>query len=80
MVRRDLQTTRGRPDREGQGSGGDLLGIVPARPEDSTAGGGFVLGHQGDVSALPEALQRKEQASDRKPVSDFVFKGGRVSG
>ena len=41
---------------------------------------GFVLGHQGDVSALPEALQRKEQASDRKPVSDFVFKGGRVSG
>ena len=41
---------------------------------------GFVLGHQGEVSALPEALQRKEQASDRKPVSDFVFKGGRVSG
>lgn len=36
---------------------------------------GFVLGHRGDASALSEKLQEREAPSDRKPVSEFVFKG-----
>jgi len=40
---------------------------------------GFVIGHRGDASALPEGLQEKEQPSDRKPTSEFVFKGGKVA-
>ena len=39
---------------------------------------GFVLGHRGELTALPESLQEKEQPSDRKPLSDFTFKGGRI--
>ena len=40
---------------------------------------GFVLGHRGVISALPASLQVKEVASDRKPVSDFAFRGGRIT-
>lgn len=39
---------------------------------------GFVIGHRGERAALPDSLQQKEQPSDRKPASDFVFKGGRI--
>lgn len=41
---------------------------------------GFVVGHRGEADALPEGLREKEQPSDRKPVSDFAFRGGRVTG
>ena len=40
---------------------------------------GFVIGHRGPADALPEGLAEKEAPSDRKPISEFVFKGGRVS-
>lgn len=39
---------------------------------------GWVLGHRGDASQLEEKLQEREQPSDRKPVSEFAFKGGTV--
>lgn len=35
----------------------------------------FVIGKQGDVSVLPEMLQEREVASDRKPVSAIAFAG-----
>ena len=34
-----------------------------------------VIGRIGDPAALPEKLQAREAPSDRKPVSDFVFRG-----
>lgn len=40
---------------------------------------GFVVGHRGASTALPDGLQEKETPSDRKPVTDFAFKGGRIS-
>jgi len=51
-----------------------------ADPETTEVLCGFVIGHRGDVSALSEGLQEKEQPSDRKPASEFVFKGGRIDG
>lgn len=42
--------------------------------------GGFVLGHRGDASQLEEKLQEREQPSDRKPVSEFAFKGTKFGG
>ncbi len=40
---------------------------------------GFVVGHRGDGSNLSEKLQEREQPSDRKPISEFAFKGGRIN-
>ena len=40
---------------------------------------GFIIGRRGEASALPEKLQEREKPSDRKPVSEFVFKGGRIA-
>jgi len=39
---------------------------------------GFVMGHQGDPSTLPESLQAKEQASDRKPAAAFALRSTRL--
>ena len=33
------------------------------------------IGQRGDASALPEALQAREQASDRNPQAGWVFEG-----
>lgn len=40
---------------------------------------GFVVGHRGDVSDLPEKLQEKEHPSDRKSIAEIAFKGGRIA-
>ncbi len=40
---------------------------------------GFVIGHCGEAAALPEKLQAKEQPSNRRPVSEIAFKGGRIA-
>lgn len=52
--------------------------LTGADPEDTIVLCGFVIGHQGDISALPEGLQEKEKPSPRKPVSEFAFKGGQL--
>lgn len=49
-----------------------------ADPETTEILCGFVVGHQGDAEALPEGLREKEQPSDRKPVSEIAFRGGRI--
>ncbi len=33
------------------------------------------IGRRGDVAILPDALQAREQPSDRKPIADFAFEG-----
>ncbi|MGI9598625.1 MAG: nitroreductase family protein [Acidimicrobiales bacterium] len=48
-------------------------------PEDTIVLCGFVIGHQGDKSQLEEKYQEREQPSDRKPVAEFAFKGGRIA-
>ncbi len=54
--------------------------VTGADPDTTDILCGFVLGHKGEASALSEGLQEKEQPSDRKAVSEFAFRGGRVSG
>ena len=39
---------------------------------------GFIIGRRGPVDALPEKLQEREAPSDRKPVSEFAFRGSRL--
>lgn len=39
---------------------------------------GFVIGHGGDGSELPEKLRERETPSDRKPVSAFAVRGTRL--
>lgn len=33
------------------------------------------IGRRGDAAILPEALQAREQPSDRKPMADFAYEG-----
>ncbi len=47
-------------------------------PADTIVLCGFVLGHRGDAAQLEDKLREREQPSDRKPVSEFAFKGGLV--
>ena len=35
----------------------------------------FAVGRPGPKESLPEALQKREELSDRKPVSSFIFEG-----
>ncbi len=50
----------------------DLTGADRATTETIC---GFVVGHKGDGSELPERYQLRELPSDRKPVSAFVHRG-----
>lgn len=52
--------------------------LTGADPSDTIVLCGFVIGHRGDASQLDEKLQEREQPSDRKPVSEFAFKGGKL--
>lgn len=52
--------------------------LTGADPEDTIVLCGFVLGHRGDASQLEEKLQEREAPSDRKPVAQFAFKGGKL--
>jgi len=52
--------------------------LTGADPQDTIVLCGFVLGHRGDPSQLEEKLQAREQPSDRKPVGEFAFKGGKL--
>ena len=52
--------------------------LTGANPEDTIVLCGFVLGHRGDGSNLDEKQQEREQPSDRKPVSEFAFKGAKL--
>ena len=36
---------------------------------------GFIVGHRGDGTELPQKLQEREAPNDRKPVSEFAFRG-----
>ena len=46
------------------------------KPPANMAINAFVaIGYRGDASALPEALQAREQASDRTPQEQWVFEG-----
>ena len=53
--------------------------LTGADPSNTEVLCGFIIGHRGEVSALPENLQEKEQPNDRKPIEAFAFKGGRIS-
>ena len=48
---------------------------ILAIPKEYTVEAMFAVGKPGEVSALPEELQKREMRSDRKPFKDFVFKG-----
>ena len=52
--------------------------VTGADPEVTEILAGFVIGRQGDASSLSEKLQEREKPSDRKPVSEFAFKGGKL--
>jgi nitroreductase len=54
--------------------------LTGASPEDTIVLCGFVLGHRGDGSNLDEKQQEREKPSDRKPVSEFAFKGAKLPG
>lgn len=46
------------------------------KPPANVAINAFIaIGYRGDVSALPEALQARELASDRAPQEQWVFQG-----
>ena len=53
----------------------ELIGLDP---DEGKVVCGFVIGRHGDPSALPGPLQERERPSDRKPVSEFAFKGTRL--
>ena len=53
----------------------ELIGLDP---DEGKVVCGFVIGRRGDPSALPDPLRERERPSDRKPVSEFAFKGARL--
>lgn len=50
-----------------------------ANPETTDILCGFIIGHRGDPEALPDKLKEREAPNDRRPVDEFVFRGGRVT-
>ena len=48
-------------------------------PDDFRVEAAVVVGRQADASILPEALQEREQPSDRKPVGEIAFAGNFVN-
>lgn len=44
-------------------------------PADHTVEAMIAVGKPGPLNVLPEALQKKEELSDRKKVEEFVFEG-----
>lgn len=52
--------------------------LTGADPDNTIVLCGFVVGHQGDPSQLEDKYQEREHPSDRKPVAEFAFKGGRL--
>ena len=44
-------------------------------PDNLKVEAAVAIGYQGDISALPEALQKREAPSQRQPLADMVFKG-----
>ncbi|WP_235488901.1 nitroreductase family protein [Achromobacter sp. DMS1] len=49
--------------------------VVLRLPSDLKVEAAVAVGYQGDVSTLPEALQKREVPSQRQPLTDMVFKG-----
>ena len=45
-------------------------------PEDYAIDALIAIGYQGEKSALPEALQERENPSPRRPVKELIFEGG----
>lgn len=54
------------------------LELTGSSAEDTNVLCGFVIGHRGDPAQLEEKYQEREKPSDRKPVADFAFKGGKI--
>jgi hypothetical protein len=46
-----------------------------AVPERFRIEAAVAIGRQGDKSVLPEALQAREEPSDRKPIEAFAHQG-----
>ena len=44
-------------------------------PDDLAIQAFVAIGYQGDAAQLPEALQAREKASDRRPVQEWTFEG-----
>jgi nitroreductase len=44
-------------------------------PADHTVEAMIAVGKPGSLDVLPEALQKKEELSDRKEIEEFVFEG-----
>ncbi|MDB5920787.1 MAG: Nitroreductase [Massilia sp.] len=51
------------------------VAVVLALPENLKVEAAVAIGYQGDVSTLPDALQKREGPSQRQPLADMVFKG-----
>ncbi|MBP1932079.1 nitroreductase family protein [Ammoniphilus resinae] len=45
-------------------------------PEDYAIDALIAIGYQGEKAALPEALQERENPSQRRPVKELMFEGG----
>jgi nitroreductase len=51
------------------------VAVVLALPENLKVEAAVAIGYQGEVSTLPDALQKREGPSQRQPLADMVFKG-----
>jgi nitroreductase len=49
--------------------------VVLRLPDNLKVEAAVAIGYQGDVSLLPEALQKRETPSQRQPLDDMVFNG-----
>ena len=52
--------------------------LLDIDPEEAKIICGFVIGHRGDPDALSDYLREMEQPNNRKPISDFAFKGTKI--
>lgn len=49
--------------------------LVLQLPDNLKVEAAVAIGYRGDAAALSEALQKREQPSQRQPLADIVFKG-----
>ncbi|MDE0267905.1 MAG: nitroreductase family protein [Acidimicrobiaceae bacterium] len=57
----------------------DAHELLDINPEEAKIICGFVIGHLGNPTTLPEPLQKMEQPNTRKAASEFAFKGTTVN-
>jgi len=53
----------------------DRARTVLAIPHDYAVEAMFAIGRSGDVTMLPEELQKREEPSHRKPITTFIHEG-----